>query len=296
MFDNNSTQNPYSEIVQAARTLLKSPERTVRRKLAGALFWGIVLLCASAALSQVTGSVLTRLMDDWLAYLLGAILHLAIGLSIHLLVVGAAQGDPRDKTFGVVFLALSLVSLFYVFIARSFNIMAELGKSPAFAWSLSGFLLLIEVVIPALLGYFLAKSWLSHNEAVEEKHFYQNHHQLIEESERPSERWNDAEARLDEEIAETQKLRPHAKPEGQVAIDAKTERLRERLNTLREWNPTRSYQRSDDHARPDALTTSGNDGKGDLNALQKSISLSHLEKQGDAAFKNQRGAASEPPQ
>lgn len=287
---NNIPKSPdHAEVIKPARELCRLHDRDARRKLLIALWWAIMLLGASAALSQVTGSVLTRLMSTTFAYLLGTALHLAIGLAIHLLVGGAVQGDRKDKAVGAVFLAIGLAALVYVFVVRALIIVEE-GHSKVFAWAISAFLLLLESVIPALLGYVLAKAWLERKQAAEEARFYCDLKQLIETSAQPAKRWSDAEYRLAYKIAENQGSLPKASPEGIEKINAENERIRRRLHTLREWNPTMEFQptRSDTHTDVLALALFGSDGQGDPSTLAKSMPPVHVhqtDKRDDAIFK-----------
>jgi len=253
-----------AEVVNPARQLRALHDREALWKLAAALWWALVLLGVSAALSLVTGVVLTRLMPDPLAYLLGTVIHLAIGLAIHLWVVGAAQRDRQDKAAGALFFALGLGALLYVFFARAF-VLVEEGRTPAFAWTVSAFLLLIEIVIPALLGYMPAKAWLARNKAAEEARFYSRHAQLIETSTQPAQRWNDAEARLEKEIDELSDALMRAKPEKQVEIHDAIALRKRRLDTLREWNPSREFERAQSPAPSSASAPPlvGRDGQGD---------------------------------
>ncbi len=274
----------HAEVVKPARQLRALHDRDAFWKLMGALLCGLVLLGVSAALSLVTGGVLTRLMPDWAAYLVGTLIHIVMGGAVHLLVIGTAQRNRGEKAWGALCLAGGLVALLSVFVARALVLIEE-GRAPASAWTMSGFLLLIECVFPALFGYLLAKAWLARNEAAEEARFYRHHEQLIETSAQPAQRWNDAEDRLADEIAGLQRRLTTAKPEEQVELNAAIARLSRRWNTLKEWNPTRPYTRPAAPA-PSLVAAPplvGRDGQGDAHALSTFTPLvrSQPDKRGD---------------
>lgn len=230
------------KILKPARDLRVLHQDEFHYKMGGALGWGLILLLVSAALSLVTGSVLTRLMPDFLAYTVGATIHLAVGLSVHLWVVGRAQNDRQDKFVGALCFIFAMMSLAYIFIARA-NLLIYEGRSPWFAWTVSSFLCLVEAFVPALVGYILAKAWLDRNAAADEYRFYLHREQLIKSSANHTEaiaRWKDAEDRLEDDIRGHYDSLDINQPE----ID----RLTRRLHTIREWNPFTNYNKDMDHA------------------------------------------------
>lgn len=285
MLHNNSIDP--ADVVNLARALHNEYDSDARRKLAVALCWMLALLGASVALSFVTGGILTRLMPLRLAYLVGTIIHLAIGLAVHLLMLGIAERYLRDKVMGAIFIAFSLGALAFVCAVRII-VLTEEGRTRAFAWTISGFLFTIEVVIPALLGYFLAKAWLESKRAAEVASFYRKFKQMIEISPQPAQHWNDAEDRLADEVAEAQHRIHIVEHKERVKIEAEREKLRRLLYTLREWNPTREWKPTQDtliDAR--AMSLTGGDGQGDPNTIQKPLPPVHAQpsKRDDATFK-----------
>lgn len=250
---------PHAEFINAARHLRSLHDRDAFLRLVIVALVTLFMLGVSGLLSLVTGGVLTRVMGLVPAYMLGAFIHLAIAVAVHLGVVGVEQRDRRDKIMALVFMGFGLTALFYVFCARAFALMAE-GRSFWFAWMVSTFLLMLEIVVPALLGYILGKMWLAWRAAADEARFYRQHDHLIETSQQPQQRWHDAEDRQEEEIEELEGGEDTATPEELADIKASVKCLKRRARTLREWNPTRAFKRSG-ASRESALSPVGGNGR-----------------------------------
>jgi len=231
----------HAHFVQPARDLQHLHQDTHRQKAASVLLCVFLLVGVSAALSLLTGGILTRLMPDELAYIVGAALHVTIGWGVHYLITGFVRRNPRDKVVASICLAFSVLALLYVFVSRAI-LMVEEGRSPSFAWTISAFLVLVEIGIPALLGYALALASMAREDAGQEAGFFKHHQHLIESSGTPWERWNDAEDRLQDEMRERTEALRTAKPEGQACLNAEIRVLDNRFKKLREWNPTRAYR------------------------------------------------------
>jgi hypothetical protein len=203
----------------------------------------VALIAVSLAMAQVTGGVIKRIVNNEdVAAFIGALIHLSVGLAAHFWMVGAAQDDPQDKAIGVVFLTFSVGTLAVIAISRAMLMMDE-GRSPAFAWSVSSGVLMVEGVVPILLGVVFAKAWLAKNDAADEARFYHQFQRLIERDPQPAERWNDAETRQEAEIAHAGKSLSTATPEKKTALQADIERCTRRWFTLMESNPARAFRR-----------------------------------------------------
>lgn len=227
--------------IEAARELAAIYGRVARHRLAGALGWLTGLLAVSAAMSLVTAGILTRVMPAPVAYPVAALLHVAIGLGIHLLIVGMHQEDRLDLASGAACLAVGLVALVVLSVARAL-ILVEEGRSPVLAWGLSLFLFLLETVVPGLFGYMAGRAWRGHDQAREEARFYREHQRMIETSLDPAARWNDSEDRLQGRAARIRATLPDAKPEEARAVHAEAGRLEDRREVLAQWNPGRSFR------------------------------------------------------
>jgi hypothetical protein len=237
------TPPAHATFVQAARKLRELYDRPALRAAFSAFCWLSALVLVSAALAPVTGGVYKRVVPDPnIAFLLGVLVHLSLGLATEIWFVGGAKEDSKLKAVGLTFLLLILAILGVTAAARAI-VMMDAGRSALFAWSLSFGVLLLEAAIPILLGIVFAGAWLARSAAHDEAEFYRQFAKMIETAQSPSDRWNDAEDRQEQEIKVAQSLLPTASPEQHAALQARITRCTRRWFTLMEWNPGRAFQR-----------------------------------------------------
>jgi signal transduction histidine kinase len=134
-----------------------------------------------------------------IAYAIGGLIHFILGFGLHYIITTYGR---RKRFFGnllLVFFVLSLAAIFLVFWARLQDLIAR-GRDPLTAFLQSFFVMLLEIVLPSLFGWALARYSLEREE-VEKHRLY--HRRWLEEMGRtpdPSVEWIEEVLRLEEEM------------------------------------------------------------------------------------------------
>lgn len=189
---------------------------------------------------MVTAAILMRVMPAPLAVIVGLLLHLAIGLGVHLVTHGREQHDRSDLGWGLASAGVGVLALTILGVARA-RLLVEEGKPGLVAWGLSLFILLLEIVVPGLAGYVFSRVWSSWSWERDDARFFKQHAGLIETSQDPGPRWDDGirrQAGLAERFCGEL---PGSTPDEEPALRAKARRAQDRCELLEEWHPARRF-------------------------------------------------------
>jgi hypothetical protein len=188
------------DFVNAAEVMLR-PYEDKRRSLGRnvKLCW-VGLVVVSALLCLVAARYLVRIVfSPVIAYAIGGLIHFGLGTTLHYLIITYRK---RERFFGTLLLALfvlCLAAIVFVFWARLQDLIAR-GRDPLTAFLQSFFVMLLEIALPSLFGWALARYSLELEE-VEKHRLY--HRRWLEEMGRtpdPSVEWIEEVLRLEEDM------------------------------------------------------------------------------------------------
>ena len=228
----------YDDLIQPGLELFRQAKKKFDGRMLVYALWIFIITLISMGLSPLTAKVLSQWMLPGLAYFLSAALHGALALSVHSLVIAIALHDIQKKKLWMGAVGLCLIVLTGLAIRRAVMLTAD-GSSAA--WFTSWGLFFFELTIPVVLGYVLAQAEMAKTEAAEGKSFYGDHKGNLETG-NPERVWNDAITSLDEEIDEVEETLERARPDKKHQLERKLNCLKQRLKTIKRWDPTQDYR------------------------------------------------------
>ena len=192
--------NRQQDFVHAAEDMYKPYEdkyESLRRNVK--LCW-VGLLIVSALLCLVAARYLARIVfSPVIAYAIGGLIHFGLGTTLHYLIITYRKRERFFGSLSLVLFVLCLAAIAFVFWARLQDLIAR-GRDPLTAFLQSFFVMLLEIALPSLFGWALARYSLELEE-VEKHRLY--HRRWLEEMGRtpdPSVEWIEEVLRLEEDV------------------------------------------------------------------------------------------------
>ncbi len=158
MQGNQPNNEEQQKALSAANNMRDAIGRNLSEAQRNSILWGIALLLASAIFAFLTSAPLRKFTGEpFSAYLIGVFLHLTLGLSMHGWKLAVAhRKSPALYILFVILLALAILVIAYF---RAV-LRIERGQPVLGAYLVSLFMALLEVVVPTLIGVYMANAWL----------------------------------------------------------------------------------------------------------------------------------------
>ncbi len=194
--------------LEAAQEMRASAKQDKAKRFLTLVVWVTIFLSVSLAFATLTAQPIAVVSNNRLvSYLLGALLHLLLGLAFHFYKVSRAHHHHFYRIYlaiGLV-LILAIVIVGFLRVALFFQAEATLAQAPAFtdqiiAYALSLFAVILEVAAPMLLGFQVAGAWLNYEKAASLYKYTEDFHKrLVSETDKHY-AWIEEGYRLESEI------------------------------------------------------------------------------------------------
>ncbi len=155
MVNSNQERN---RAIQAANNMRDEIGNKYRAALGSVVIWVLLLIGASLIFAALTSAPLMRFTGEYTtAYLIGAVLHAALGLSMHMWKLGMMRRERVYHIFGL-FTLLLIAGILVIAYFRA-RLVIERGQPEVGAYLVSLFMAILEIVVPTLFGAMLANAW-----------------------------------------------------------------------------------------------------------------------------------------
>ncbi len=152
---NNQERN---RAIQAANNMRDEIGKKCGAALQNVMFWAFLLIVASLIFAALTSRPLMRFTGEYItAYLIGAFLHAALGLSMHMWKLGMIRRERVYHIFGL-FVLLLIAGILVIAYFRA-QLAIERGQQEVGAYLVSLFMAILEIAVPTLFGAMLANAW-----------------------------------------------------------------------------------------------------------------------------------------
>jgi len=158
MMGNSNQDQGRNRAIQAANNMRDEIGNKYQAALRNVVFWVFLLIVASLIFAALTSRPLMRFTGEYItAYFIGAFLHAALGLSMHMWKLGMIRRERVYHIFGL-FVLLLIAGILVIAYFRA-QLAIERGQQEVGAYLVSLFMAILEIAVPTLFGAMLANAW-----------------------------------------------------------------------------------------------------------------------------------------
>jgi hypothetical protein len=258
MRQQTTTTYARADYVRAADSVLAIYQDRLARTLQSVYLAGFMLAAISLVLGFVTQGLFAYLLGSLvLGTLLAVVIHLAMGLLVH--AYCTADKPAYRAILGVVIAALLLG--FLCAAGLRVEMLLTQKRSLLVAICASGFMFVLETVVPGGLGSLLGAAYEGYTRARRWLEEAERFHQVIVRSPTPGDAWADFLYQLNKHIETLETEGGYVTPDQQDHIKSETtgkKELRDNILTAQPGRSTGSMDRPALAWRPDAVSRSNN--------------------------------------
>lgn len=281
---NSGSPGEPSQGILAASGMREATLRAQKEAWRTVLVWGVVLVVASLVFAAFTTRPLVRYIGNApVAYLMGVLLHIFLGLSMHGWKLERARRSWLAAVFGALAVAF-VVGLLGVAVIRAqlaLEYSVGLTQKPSLteifrAYLISMILGVVEICGPLLIGFFLANAWFNYEARKRDFDYASDFARRITSENDPMEAWiheayslKGERQRLEQRVAQLRRDVAYLDAQGQSAradeaettiyiFEGQIRELNHRLSLIERWypgNPRELHDKSDEMLAPQAPAT-----------------------------------------
>ncbi|GBC94002.1 hypothetical protein HRbin15_02507 [bacterium HR15] len=194
-----AANNMRNQVIRAATKMRDEIHHDYTAAIRNTVLWALLLVIASLLFAALTSRPLMRFTGEfWTAYFIGAFLHAALGLSMHMWKIGTKRQESIYRIFGLFVVLLALAILVVAYFRAQLAI--ERGQPMLGAYLVSLFMAILEIVVPTLFGTMLATSWLRSDFLAKEYGWARELAARMPNEMNPQEAWRDEVRSIRQEI------------------------------------------------------------------------------------------------
>lgn len=194
--------------LQAAQSMRNEMRRKQVKAMLVLILWALFFITVSLSFATLTAQPLLAVSgNQTISYVLGAFLHLLLGLAFHLWKVGRHHRNP----YAVAYLVFGLILIGAVVIVGWLRVTLQLQTVVGSAMQIlpmeqitvyvtSLFATILEIVAPMLLGLQLASSWLAYEREANLYRYTAEFHKRLGNENDQLQAWIDEASRLEGKI------------------------------------------------------------------------------------------------